>query len=76
MSCRCGAPLIQEHDKMVCSHHCGYEREILKVVPTQAELLKENTELKAHIVTLEDILDDLGYSGSHRRYPQNAQNQQ
>ena len=51
MSCRCGAPLIQEGNKMVCIHHCGYEREIVKPVPTQAELLKRIKELESLLRT-------------------------
>ena len=52
VACRCGAPLVQEGNKMVCSRHCGYEREIIKPVLTQAELLQENERLKETIAQL------------------------
>jgi len=46
MSCKCGHPLIVKGTKLVCSANCGYEREIVKPVPSQGELLKRITELE------------------------------
>lgn len=56
MACKCGAPLIIKGNKLVCSANCGYEREIIKPVPSQAELLKENEQLKQRILELETLL--------------------
>ena len=55
MACpKCGAPMINTEDQMVCIRGtCGYRREIAKPVPTQGELLKENLELKRRIAELE-----------------------
>ena len=52
MACPCGAPLVQEGDKLVCAHHCGYEKLIIKPVPSQAELLKELEAIKGNGVYL------------------------
>ena len=49
MACRCGAPLVQEGNKMVCSRRCGHEREIIKPVKSQTDLLKEIEQLKADV---------------------------
>ena len=41
--------MIKEDNKMVCSRHCGHEREIVKPVKSQTELLKEIEQLKADV---------------------------
>ena len=51
MACpKCNAPLIPKGDKLVCTREtCGYRREIVKHIPNQAELLKENEALRAFV---------------------------
>lgn len=72
---KCKATMHLENNKMVCPNlACTYQYELTRPVASQADLLKENEELKTYIVTLEDILDDLGYQGSHRKPRQTAQN--
>ena len=47
MACpKCSHPLIIKGNKLVCSSNCGYEREIVKPVPSQSELLKRVAELE------------------------------
>ena len=49
MACpKCDHPLKVEGTKLVCSApNCSYEREFIKQVPTQAELLKRIEELES-----------------------------
>ena len=54
MSCKCGHPLIVKGTKLVCSANCGYEREIVKPIPSQSELLKRVAELE-HILRKHQI---------------------
>ena len=47
MACpKCEHPLKVEGTKLVCSANCGYEREFIKPVPSQSELLKRIEQLE------------------------------
>lgn len=47
MACpKCEHPLIVKETKLVCSANCGYEREFVKPVPSQGELLKRIEQLE------------------------------
>ena len=48
MACpKCDHPLKVEGTKLVCSANCGYEREFIKPVLSQDQLLKRVAELEA-----------------------------
>lgn len=56
MQCRCGHSLIVKGTKLVCVANCGYEREVIKPVLSQGDLLKDNEQLKKRIIELESLL--------------------
>jgi len=52
MACpKCEHPLIVKGTKLVCSANCGYEREFIKPVPRQSELLKRVEYLESILRT-------------------------
>ena len=58
MACRCNASMIREGNYMVCSQGCGYKRELIQRVPTQAELLEEKRRLELEIQIYRKFLED------------------
>jgi len=60
ISCpKCNGTLVYTSDGFFRCVKCDYRRNAIQPVPSQAELLKENTELKKQIKKLTQKIKDL-----------------
>ena len=60
ISCpKCNGTLVYTSDGFFKCVQCDYQRSAVKRVPTQAELLEENRELKKQIKKLTKKIEDL-----------------
>ena len=61
--CKCGSDMIIKGNKWVCPNpYCGREVDIPMRVPSQAELLKENEELKQKLQRIKEMVGDIEIS--------------
>jgi len=59
--CKCGSDMIIKGNKWVCLN-CGREVDIPMRVLSQAELLKENEELKQKLQRIKEMVGDIEIS--------------
>ena len=58
--CKCGSDMIIKGTKWVCPNpYCGREVDIPMHVLSQAELLKENEELKQKLERIKEMVGDI-----------------